>query len=229
MLTKKKKLSRKEIKQDRLVEFYYNTQKYFSENKNLIYMYLGVLVLVILAVVYFVDQRKEANEKAGLELSRVMELYDVGSYLEAIEGRQGTNIIGLKRIVEQYGSSENGETAKIFLANSYAALGRTDEAFEYYKDYSGSIDMYKAAAFAGQAGYHSFKGEYKKAADLYLRASRVSKQNIMRPEYLLLASINYISAGENSDAKDLLQTIKDDYKTSQAFSSVDRYLALIEQ
>lgn len=229
MLAKKKKLSKKEIKQDRLVEVYYKSQNYFSENKNRIYMYLGVLVVVILAVIYFIDQRKESNQKAGLELSRVMELYDMGSYLEAIEGRQGTNIVGLKRIVEEYGSTENGETAKIFLANSYSALGQVEDAFKYYNDYGGNIDMYKATAFAGQAGYHSFKGDYKKAAELYVRASRVSKENTIRPDYLLQAAINYISAEQYADAKDLLQTIKDDYKTSQAFASVDRYLAIIDQ
>jgi len=229
MLAKKKKLSRKEIKQDRLVELYYKSQGYFAENKNRIYAYLGVLVVVILAIYFFIDMRKESNLKAGIQLSRVMELYDMGSYLEAIEGRQGTDIRGLKYIVEEYGSTENGETAKIFLANSYSALGQIEEAYKYYKDYGGSIDMYKATAFAGQAGYYAFKGEYKKAGDLYLRAARVSKENIMRPEYLLQAAVNYISAGENAEAKDLLQIIKDDYKTSQAFASVDRYLAIIDR
>ncbi|MBS4035960.1 MAG: tetratricopeptide repeat protein [Ignavibacterium sp.] len=229
MLAKKKKLSKKEIKQDKLVELYYKSQSYFGQNKNRIYMYAGVLVVVVLAVIFFVNQRAASNEKAGVELSRIMELYDQGSFLEAIEGRQGTNIIGLKRIVDEYGSTENGETAKIYLANSYSMLGRTEEAFKYYEDYSGSIDMFKAASLSGQASYYSINGEYKKAADLYNRAARVSKEIAQRPEYLLQAAINYINAGNQSDAKDLLQTIKDDYKTSSAFASVDRYLVQIDQ
>ena len=71
-----------------------------------------------------------------------MNLYDQGSYLEAIEGRPSQNIIGLKKIVEDYGSTENGETAKIYLANSYDMLGKPDEALKYYSDYDGDISIY---------------------------------------------------------------------------------------
>jgi tetratricopeptide (TPR) repeat protein len=229
MLAKKKKLTKKEIKQDRLVEMYYKSQSFFEEHKNRIFMYAGVLAIVILAVIWFINQRAETNETAGIELSRVMELYDSGSFLEAIEGRQGTDIIGLKRIVDEYGSTENGETAKIYLANSYSMLGKTEEAYKYYKDYNGSIDMYKATSFAGQASYHAVNEEYDEAANLYNRAAMVSKENVQRPEYLLQAAINYINAGNQSEAKELLQIIKDDYKTSSAFASVDRYLTQIDQ
>lgn len=227
MLAKKKKLSKKQIKQDRLVELYYKSQTYYEENKNRILMYAGIAVVAVLAVLYYLNYRSEVNDEAGLHLSRVMNMYDTGSYLEAIEGRQGTDIIGLKQLVENYGSTENGETAKIYLANSYAFLGQLEEAYKYYKDYSGSIDMYKAASFAGQASYHAFNGEHKEAADLYFRASRVNKNDSQRPDYLLKAGINYLDAGEDQDAKEIFQTIKDEHKGSQAATNVDRYLVQI--
>lgn len=228
MLAKKKKLSKKEIKQDRLVELYYKSQSYFEENKNRILLYAGIAVVAVLAVFYYLNHKAEQNDKAGLELSRVMSLYDSGAYLEAIEGRQGTDIIGLKQIVDIYGSTENGETAKIYLANSYALLGQTEDAYNFYKDYSGSINMYKAASYAGQASYHAIKNEYQKAADLYYRAAQVDANNIQRADYLLQAGINYLASGDQQEAKDLFQTIKDDFKGSAAFNSVDRYLAQID-
>ncbi|MCK7521813.1 MAG: hypothetical protein MZV64_31110 [Ignavibacteriales bacterium] len=97
MLTKKKKLSKKEIKEDRLVTTYYKAYNYFNENKNRIGMYAGGLLVVIAAIYFYMNNKAESNEQAGLQLSRVMGLYDAGSYLEAIEGRQGTNIVGLKK------------------------------------------------------------------------------------------------------------------------------------
>jgi tetratricopeptide (TPR) repeat protein len=156
-----------------------------------------------------------------------MTLYTQGSYLEAIEGKQGTNIIGLKRLVEEYSGTENGETAKIYLANSYAFLSNYDEAFKYYEDYSGSIDYFEAASLAGQAGYYATKGDYEKAANLYLNASKQSKINSQNPEYMLNAGIYFLKIGEKEESKILFNRIKEEYATSLAYREVDKYLSMI--
>ncbi|RPI73783.1 MAG: hypothetical protein EHM47_05340, partial [Ignavibacteriales bacterium] len=179
-------------------------------------------------VYFYINNRIENNNIAGTQLSRVMSLYDQGSYLEAIEGREGTNIAGLKKIVDDYGSTENGELAKVYLANAYNFLGRNDEALKYYEDYSGGNETFKATALAGQAGIFSFREEYEKAADLYLKASRVSEDNPLNPEYMLNAGINYLNSGNEQEAKELFETIRKDYPTSTAFREVDRYLSQIQ-
>ncbi|MDZ7626276.1 MAG: hypothetical protein U5J96_17755 [Ignavibacteriaceae bacterium] len=227
MLQKKKKLSKKEIKEDKLLNFYKTAVVFFEKYKNKIFIYAGVLVAVAAIVYFYVNQKSESNEKAGLELSRIMPLYDQGAYLEAIEGRQGTNIIGLKKLAEDFGGSENGETAKIYLANSYAFLGNYDEAFKYYEDYSGTIDYFEAASLAGQAGYYAVQEDFEKAANLYLKASKMSKINSQNPDYLLNAGIYYLKAGEKEEAKILFNRIKDDYATSLAYREVDKYLSMI--
>ncbi len=225
MLTKQKKLVRKEIKEDKLVEYYYKSLSFFDENKNKVFTYLGVVALIIVAVILFMNYRSGQNEEAAGHLSKVMDMYDVGDYLGAIEGKKDVKMLGLKEIVAQYGSTENGEIAKIYLANSYLNLGKADEAFKYYEDYGGDLDIYQAAALAGQAGYWSVKNEYEKAADLYMKASKISKTDVMNSDYIFQAAVNYFEAGDKDQAKNLLQTIKDDYKTSAVYSQVDRYLS----
>ncbi len=227
MLTKKKKLSRKEIKEDKLVSTYYKVIGYFEQNQSRLLTYGGILIVVVFAVIYYVNHKKEVNEQAGLALSRVIDSYDKGSYLEAIEGKAGTDVIGLKKIVEDYDGTENGEMAKIYLANSYNRLGKFDEAFKYYKSYSGDIPLLKAASLAGQAGYYAYKNEFEKAGDLFRDAAHVNKYNVENPDYMLKAAINYINAGKKENAKELLLTIKNDYKTSSASRDADRYLALV--
>ena len=47
MLTKQKKLVRKEIKEDKLVEFYYKSLNFFEENKNKVFTYLVAVAVVV--------------------------------------------------------------------------------------------------------------------------------------------------------------------------------------
>ena len=226
MLQKKKKLSKKEIKEDTLITFYKSSRNFFEDNKNKILMYSGVLVLVAALVYLYSNEKAKENETAGLELSRVMDLYDQGQYLEAIEGKQGSNIKGLKLIVEEFDGTENGETAKIYLANCYSFLGNYEEAFKYFDDYSGSIDYFEAASLAGQAGYYAMNQNFEKAANLYLNASRVSALNAQNPDYMLNAGIYFLKIGDDDEAKILFNKIKEDYPSSLAYREVDKYLSL---
>jgi tetratricopeptide (TPR) repeat protein len=227
MIQKKKKITKKELKQDTLFTFLGNVENYFEKYKNKIYTYGAVLVVIAAAVYFYINQKAESNEKAGVELSRMMSLYDQGAYLETIEGKQGSNMMGLKKLVEEFDGTENGETAKIYLANCYAFLGNYDEAIKYYEDYSGSIDYFKAASLAGRAGYYASKDEFEKAADLYLEASKISSINSQNPDYLLKAGIYYQKIGNEEDAKVLFERIKEEYTASAANREVDKYLALI--
>ena len=200
---------------------------FFEKYQSKIFIYAGVLVIVVAVIIWYQNQKSENDAKAGLELSRIMTLYDQGSYLEAIEGKQGTNIIGLKRLVDEYSGTENSETAKIYLANCYSFLGKYDEAFKYYEDYNGSIDYFKAASLAGQAGHYAMNGDYEKAANLYLNASKQLSVNSQNPDYMLNAGIYFLKADEKDEAKILFDKIKEDYSTSLANREVDKYLATI--
>ncbi|GBD88626.1 tetratricopeptide repeat protein [bacterium BMS3Abin03] len=228
MLTKKKKFRKKEIKEDKLVTFLYKAQNIYDEYKTQVIAAAIIIAAVAIIGYWYIGEQSKANEQAGIQLAKVMKIFDSGSYLEAIEGRQGTDIVGLKKIVEEYGSTDNGETAKIYLADAYSYLGNYDEAFKYYKDYGGSIDLFKASSLAGQAGYYASKNEYKKAADLYLQAASVTEINAQDADYLLNAAINYLNAGEKEEAKALLQKIKKEYRTSQANREANRYLVQLK-
>lgn len=228
MLTKKKKLSKKQIKEDKLVVTYYKVLGYFQENKNRIVIYGAAFLVLVAAVFFYIQNKNENNLKASDQLGKVMDLYNNGSYLQAIQGKPGTNVEGLKKIVENYGNTENGEIAKIYLANSYFMLDKIEDAFKYYEDYDGSIAIFKAASLAGQAGYYAYKNDFDKAADLYRQASKVSSEDVLNPDYLLKAGINYIKAGKKEDAKDLFEKIKKDYTSSNAFREVDKYLAMVD-
>lgn len=224
MLTKKKKLSRKEIKEDKLVAFYYKIYGYIQENQSKVLLYAGIIVVVIAAGYFYVSNKIKNNVTAGEELGAVMQLYDSGDYLEAIQGKPESNITGLKKIVEDYGSTDNGEIAKIYLADSYSMLQKFADALKYYEDYDGDNPLFKAAALAGQAGYYASQKQYEKAAELYQEAAEVSPQNTLNAEYLVNAAELYFNNNQRDKAKDLFQKIKNDYPQTQEGNLASKYL-----
>jgi tetratricopeptide (TPR) repeat protein len=228
MLGQKKKFSRKEMKEDRLVTFYYQAIAIFDQHKKNILIGVGALAVIILAFVLYTNNKGIDNDLANLELARVMPLYDSGSYLEAIDGRPGTKIIGLKKISEMYSGTENGEAAKIYLANAYYALAKFDEAEKSYDSYSGGYDLFKAASLAGLAACKEAKNEFKEAAELYINASKVSEENVLNPKYLMFAGINFLQLKNKTEAKEIFVRVKKDFAKSAYIRDIDRYLSQVE-
>lgn len=188
MLAPKKKITKKEIKQDKLVETYFKTKTFFEENQKTILIALGSLVVVVLLVIYFVNRSKEREIESTTLLGSVINLYDQGQYQQAIDGNPAKKIKGLKYIADEYGNTESGEAAKIFLANSYYQLGKIDDALKYYEDYGGDNKMLKAMAYAGAAACYEAKGDKEKAVEFYLKAAKVVESEVTTPEYLLYAA-----------------------------------------
>lgn len=230
MLTKNKKISRKEIKQDSLVTFYYKAIQFLDEQRKNLLIGVGVIAVIVAVSLIFISKRAKGNEIAGADLLQVVQIYNQGAYQDAIDGKQTqtVKVKGLKKIVEENGSSEAGQTAKIYLANAYYNLKQYDNALNAFDSYSGSIDHLKAAAYAGQAACFEAKNDVQKAVDYYLKAAKVSSVNVLNPFYLLNASINYIELGKNDEAKELLKSIKKDYPKSEYAGQVDRYLSQVE-
>ncbi len=228
MLTAKKKISKKQIKEDKLVTSYYKFQELFVKYQAKILIGVGALAVIVVAVILYMNKLSSDNQTASSLLSKVVPLYEAGNYKDAINGQKAGNIKGLKEIVDSYGGSEPGNLAKIYLANAYSVIGSNDAAYEAYNDYSGSNELLKATALAGMAGVIESKKEYEKAADLFKDAAMVNKTNPANAEYLLKAGIAYLKAGNKEDAKTMFETIQKDYKNLASYYEIDKYLIQVK-
>ncbi len=222
------KFKAKEEKREASVELYYKVLGWYDDNKKYVFGGIALFVVIIAAVIFYSINKKQNNDVAGTALSLVLPQYESGAYLQAIDGDPAKKITGLKKIAETYSGTENGEAAKIYLANAYSYLGKIEEAFKYYDDYSGGNPIFKAAAEVGKAGYFEGKKEYDKAVDGYEKAASFSKENPMNAQYLLSAAIVLIEMDKKEQAKELLISLKSDYSRSPVIPEVDRYLSIVE-
>ena len=228
VLAKKKKLSKKQIKEDKLVSLSNKALTFYENYQQKIIIAVGIIAIVIIAVLLYMNNKQKNNEEATTYLARIMPSYDMGSYQKAIDGESGTNVLGLKQIVEDYGSTQQGNYAKIYLANSYFFLGYFDEALKYYSDYSGSNPLFEAAAYAGIAGCYESKNNFESAAENFKKAAFISEANPSNPDYLLKAGIDFLKVRNYDEAKRLLDLILTDYANSNQKQDADRYIAAVE-
>ncbi|MBK7106054.1 MAG: tetratricopeptide repeat protein [Ignavibacteriae bacterium] len=224
MIGKKKKLSKKEIQEDKLVTSFYKTQGFFEKNQQYLLIGVGIIAAIVLAVFWYNSKVEDDNLQATTQLASIIPLYENGQYQKAIDGEPGTNVVGLTSIVDNYGSTEQGEIAKMYLANCYFSLGNYQKAMEFYSDYSGDSDLYKASSLAGQAACNEMLGNYEDAADDYEKASKIVKIESQSATYLLSAGKNYLKSNSAEKAKELFEKIKNDYKNTTSAREIDRFL-----
>jgi tetratricopeptide (TPR) repeat protein len=225
MLRPKKKISKKEIKQDALVTTYARVTAYYEENKRTIGIATTVIALAVIAILVMLKNRSDANESAMLQLGQVQELFAGGQYQAAIDGVPERNVPGLKAIVDNYGSSRGGELARFMLASALFELGKYDEALQQFEDFSAPDAMLAASRFAGIAQCYEARKNYKEAAEYFEKAAGKNTKDISAPEYLSHAARNYGLTGEKERAIELYKRLKKNYPASQYARDVDRFIA----
>lgn len=228
MLAKKKKLGKKNIKEDKLVTYYSKALEYFEVYRNQILIGAAAVVVIIAAIIYFGNQAQKTEIEAAEALAKASRLYQAGNYESAIQRSNATGAPSLADVAENYSGTESGEIARIYLANSYYYTGDYDKALENYEDYSGSNKLYKAAALAGIAACYEAKGEIEKAAKYYKDAAYTYKNNASNSQYLLNAAVNYLKIKKYDEAESLLNNLKENYASSAESREADKYLAEIE-
>ncbi len=217
---------KKVTSEDKMLLYYYKAVDFFEKYKKQAYI-AGIAIVVIIAAIFIYSKKQAASdEAAGIELSKIKQIYLAGKYDQAINGDSLGISRGLLFIVNEYGSSENGNAAKILLANSYYYKRDFANAEKYYRDYSGKSVFYKAAALAGIAAVYEANGNYNDAAKEFIKASEVSKDVPLNEEYLYSAARNLYLAKNADELKKVVDKLKNDYPKSKYISMIERYNTL---
>jgi TolA-binding protein len=225
MLKPKKKITKKEIKEDKLVTTYFEATTWYETNKKIVNGVLGGIVVLAIVIVAYMNNVNANNQKANTELGKVMAYYDQGKFDLAIGGNLQENIRGLQSIVDDYGSTKAGELAKFYLASAYCAQSDYDKALRYFLDVSVKDEMITASAIAGAGSCYEAKHDYEKAASMYEKAAFNSTKDVNAAENMFHAARNYLSAGKKEKAAELFKKVKKEFPTSVVAREIDRWIA----
>ncbi len=195
---------------------------YYNRNKNQVMIIAGAIIVIVVGIVLFTSKRASQNEEAAVALGKIRPTYEGGNFQAAINGDSLGNK-GLKFIVDEYGSSENGQLAKLLLANSYYGLRDFQNAMKYYDDFGGSNKLSKVAAISGLASVKEAQNDFIGAAKEFERAANYDKENPFRDEYLFYAGRDFSLGNDKASAKRVFEQLKSDFPKSKYITQSGRY------
>ena len=213
--------------EEKLMTFYYKAVDFFEKNKKHVYTALTILVIAVAGIILLINKKKANNEIAAIEMSKIKPVYSSNNFQQAINGDSLGTSKGLQFIVDEYGSTENGELAKIWLANSYYSTRDFDKAEKYYKDFSGDNMLLEVVASAGLASVHVAKNNFTDAAKQFEKTASMDKENPFVDQYLFYAAKNYYRANDMENAKKLFDRLKDEFPKSKYVNESARYKSAI--
>lgn len=210
MLTPKKRFSKKDLKEDKLVTYYFQVQDWFEANAKLVYGVLAVIIVLVGAYIYYDNSLEKAEQLASVDLSKAMRVYEASDYSNAITL--------FSNLVEEYGSTTSGKLGKFYLANSFYKIGDYTNAKEYFKkSVSGlkSDDHLAAAAAAGVAACMEQEENFAEAAKTFENVAKKYSKTPLASHYVFKAARCYTLAENKDKAASLYDQIISDYSDDE--------------
>jgi tetratricopeptide (TPR) repeat protein len=182
-----------------------------------------LLAAGVVGYLYYQTQQQAAAEQ---DLARIVRTYEQGSYQAALDGTG--NAMGLLAISDNYSGTQAGNLATYYAADALYRLGEYDRALELFQEYDATEDLIGASALAAQAAIYANRGEFDRAASLYVDAAEQYPNSLTTPKYLMSAGKAHEEAGDYAAAINAYQRIEDEYSESSFAQQAPRYIARAE-
>lgn len=174
----------------------------------------------------FVQAPKQA--KAIDMMSQAQTQFERDSFASALEN-PGGDFPGFLDIIDEFGGTPSGNSAKYYAGICYLNLGRFDDAIEYLNKYSAKDNLTSVMKFGALGDCYAETNDMSKALSMYKKASSTSSNEFLAPYYLQKYAFLSAAQGNKGDALEAYKQIKKDYPKSSEGLEADKYLALYSE
>jgi TolA-binding protein len=219
----RKRLTKKELKEDKVAEFFTEIAQYVQDNAKKV---AGVIVLVVIVALIgsiAMRQRRAAEDEAKAWMARAnldLKQGNVSSALQAYEG-----------IIDRFRGTWSQSDANFFMANTHFATGEHDSALVLFERYLGlkkRREEFTVSAKQGIAQCLEQSGRFRDAAESYLKVQREHPASPLAPDALLGAGRCYELAGDLQLAESTYSEIVELYPDSNQAALVKMPLLEIQ-
>lgn len=209
MVKHRKRLTKKEIKEDRVAEFMLETAQYVRENSKKIAGIIIVVIIGALIVTVAIRQRRAAEMEAQSWLAR--------ANIELKQGSVRSAMQSYAAIMDRFRGTRSHSDANFFAANAHFYTARYDSAmvlFERYLNLNKQREQFTISSKHGIAQCLEQLGRYGEAAESYLRVQQEHPDSPLAPEGLMGAARCYDVAGDLRLAESAYSELLEKYPDS---------------
>ena len=224
-MAKAKLTEQEKLQQEKVEERVSAVEKFFNENKKIIWGTLGALVvigLLILAWQRFIMEPKKAEAREQMFPAEAA--FRAGNYEIALNG--DGNALGFADIVKEYGSKA-GKAVYMYEGICQYMTGNYEAALASLKKYTGKDPILAARALACQGDALVALEKYAEAVPYFEKAA-ARADDMFAATYLLKAGVTCEELGQDEKALGFYKKIKDQYPQSVEGYDIDKYITRIE-
>jgi len=204
MLKPKKKITKKELKRDPVLEFINDAQVWVTEKKKII-LRVAIGAVVVIALFLFIGKNKTANNmEADALLGKAFLSQDLGD----IENAK----FQFQSLTEDYSGTDAGKQGLYYLGKINFEDGNYDEAEKSITEYvkKGSNAELLAASYRMLASIAISNDDTQSAESYLQKAAHNAKETVFEYDFALLYAEQLNKNGNKSKAVKIVSEILDD-------------------
>ena len=207
-----KRITKHQMKEDHFVTAVFRAREWAEVNFNTILIAAGALIIVAVAIWFFIGQSSRKSQESYDLLGR--------AEVEMRNNQAQVAAIDFQKVIDDFGGTPAAKHAALKLANLYFATNdyeKAEQAFRKYADDYAIDEMSRLSALEGIAASLSASGKYQDAAKQYLEVARKDTASVTYEGDLFGAVTNAIKANDQATAKEAFGYLQKKGATSEKF------------
>ena len=216
------------VEEDKTVEeidtFLEKSESFVESNAKPIAIGVGVVVLLVIGLIYYFNgYRKPLNVEASEQMFKAEQAFQRDSFALALNGNGTTT--GFLSIIDEYGSTDAGNAAKMYAGLCYKQLGDFENAIDYLKKYSTDAPIVEPAVNNAIADCYWELDKQDDAISYYKKAAAADDKVVAPIAMQRMAEI-YILKKDKDNAIKVLDELKTKFMNTTRSGEVDKLISI---
>jgi len=222
-----KKIDKTEERIVAVEEAFSKTEQFIEKYQQIILIVVGVIIVIVLGFFGFKRFYLAPKEKdAQSQMFMAEKYFEQDSLKKALNG--DGQFLGFLAIIDEFGMTKSANLAHYYAGICYLKLGQFDQALEQLDKFSAKDQLVGPMAKGAMGDANMELKQVQKAADLYMDAAEMKKNEFTSPLFLMKSAMAYEELGNIEKALSIYKRIKEDFPRSTEGREIDKYISYAE-